>query len=186
MMVICADAAKVTVGSQLPKRSNVFLHEKTSKYLLGEHAPPLVAQAHAELLSNDAIHFHDNIWMTCHLADVAHTEQTSPPGSQAGSDLPAMDLVHTPNFRRHRPLSDYKPLSDEIEVLRFDLTGQVENQPKDLTLDVAATKSATANTIVQWIGFSFPDGTVFYQPSRRIFILGAAYFADFRAIHERG
>ncbi|MCF2872352.1 50S ribosomal protein L11 methyltransferase [Octadecabacter sp. G9-8] len=162
--VICADATTVSVGAQLPERCNVFLHEIISNDLLGEHVLPITEYARDALLTDDALHMPDAIWMTCQLAQVDQPARTEPIGAQSEFDLSAMDLLHTPDVLKHGPLAHFQPRTEGVEVLRFDMTGANANPKEDDTFDVPVTDTGSANAIVQWIGFSFPDGTEFTNP----------------------
>lgn len=162
--VICADLMEVTVGGLLPERCNVFLHEIVSNDLLGENVLALTEHARSALLAEDALHMPDSIWAMCQLGHADPSEHGQPLGTQASFDLSAIDLLHTPNTLRQGPISGFEPLGDPVEVLRFDLTGQAAHPPEDATLETAVTGAGQANAIVQWIGFSFPDGTEFTNP----------------------
>lgn len=162
--VICADATKVVVGDQLPERCNVFLHEIISNDLLVEHVLEISTYVRSHLLTDDAMMMPENIWMTCQLSNIESSARKMPIASQAGFDLSAMDLFYTPNTLMHGPVKDYVPLSDEHRVLEFDLTGTSKDPACDQIHNLAVTDTAKANAVVQWIGFSFPDGTEFTNP----------------------
>lgn len=162
--VICADALKISVGKELPKRCNVFLHEIVSNDLLGEYVLPITAYARETLLTEDALHLPDHIWMTCQVGHIERSDRLAPLGQQAGFDLSAMDLLHAPDVLKHGPLTNFTPGTDAVEVMRFDLTGKVADPAPDVTRDVTVSHSGVVNVIAQWIGFSFPGGTEFTNP----------------------
>lgn len=162
--VITADAMDVRVGDQLPQRCNVFLHEIISNDLLAEDVLKLSAHARAELLAADAIYLPDQIWAMGQLADFIPKAKYSPIGEQAGFDLSAIDVLMPFKSAVNGPLKELNTLSQAAELIRFDLTGTQSLPERDVTMQWTATQDGEANHIIQWIGFSFPDGTIFDNP----------------------
>jgi hypothetical protein len=162
--VITADAMDVRAGDQLPQRCNVFLHEIISNDLLAEDVLKLSAHARAELLTADAMHLPDEIWAMGQLANFEPKAKHLPIGEQAGFDLSAIDILMPFKSATNGPLKDLYALSEPHELIRFNLTGAKPLPPRDSTLDLTITADGQANHIIQWIGFSFPDGTIFDNP----------------------
>ncbi|MGH1578146.1 50S ribosomal protein L11 methyltransferase [Planktotalea sp.] len=162
--VICDDFNNVSVGDQLPEHCNVFLQEVLADDLLGEFVLSLTEHARSKLLTKDAVHLPDSIWAMAQVGHADQPEGTKALGTQAGFDLSALDLLRRPNFSKNGPYVGFAPRTDPVEILRFDLTDPGANPPKDAVHKVSVTQNGTANAIVQWLGFSFPDGTEYSNP----------------------
>ena len=162
--VITADALAVTVGDALPECCNVFLHEIVSNDLLAENVLPIVRHARKALLTEDAVHLPDAVWMTCQIAAGAIRERARPLGMQSGFDLSATDVLRPATVGHGGPLKGYGLLSEPCDVLRFDLTGRPPEPAADVRHALRITRAGEASVILQWIGLSFPDGTVYANP----------------------
>ncbi len=158
--VIAANAMTVGIGDIIPQRCNVLLHEIISNDLFGEDMTKLIGHARKHLLTEDALHLPDRMWATGRVVEYPKPKSQAI-GTQMGFDLSAMDLAQSPQLFTKSATDIEKPLTDAVEIMHV-----VSNADSSYAADIAdfhipVTTAGRANAFQQWIGFSFPDGTIY-------------------------
>ncbi|MBB5666459.1 type II protein arginine methyltransferase [Rhizobium leguminosarum] len=159
--VINADASSLTIGGLLPRPCNVLLHEIVSNDLLGENVLELVAHAKSSLLERDAILLPENIWVMGQLIGDDWPVRLIRLSDHAGFDLSLVNLMAPATGSISGPSIINHPLSEPFRLLSFDLRQETRYPPRSREIQVPVTANGIASTVIQWIGFSFPSGTVF-------------------------
>ena len=158
--VIDGLSTSLRVGPDLPARADMLIHELFDAPLVGEDVINIVADARARLLAPDALLLPFEARLRGRIVETDMMSANHEFSSVCGLDLSALHLL-----RRDYELVSWKAeptfLSPPSELARLDL-GTVESGLRNRTeVGVPISADGTARGVLQWIGYAFPDGTVF-------------------------
>lgn len=149
----------VKVGSHLPRRCDVLIHEILSTNLLQERVIPAVADARERLLVPDAPLLPDTIWATGTLSE-AMARVFTLPDRISDLDLSPLDAL-APASALATDADPARHLSKPLRLVEFDMRNVAARARGIATMGLCATRAGVASGIAQWIGMSFPDNTTF-------------------------
>jgi tetratricopeptide (TPR) repeat protein len=155
-----AASSLLQVGEHLDERADILVSEILSSDLLTERVIETFEDAHARLLKPDAIIIpRAASAMGCLvesavLADYVFVDRVS------GFDVSRFGALATQKLPIHGTMTDWKRLSDDLELLRLDLTRKVH--PSDLQLlSIDVVEDGLAAGIVQWMSIDLSEGIAF-------------------------
>ncbi|MBO9574424.1 MAG: tetratricopeptide repeat protein [Sphingobium sp.] len=148
------------VGKELKERADILVSEILSSDLLTENVLDTFEDAHARLLKDDAVIIPRAasaigcLVESPVLADYVFVDQVS------GFDLSRFGELATQKLPIHGTMTDWRRLSDDVELVRVDLT--LKQQAADLhVLSVPVTADGVATGIVQWMHVDLAEGVTF-------------------------
>jgi type II protein arginine methyltransferase len=158
--VIGTDALDLRVGAALPGRCDALIHELFDSTALGDHMFRLLAHARAELLTGSAILLPDRLELWGRLDGTA--TETVGLRDVCGVDLSALELL---DYGYKLVGSGYRleALSAPLLLAEVDLRPDFE-PGRAVEIPVEISDAGLVHGLVQWIGFRFPDGTVYRNP----------------------
>jgi type II protein arginine methyltransferase len=157
--VINKDALRVQVGEDLPRPCDLLVHEVVSNDLLSESVLPLVAYARSKLLTPDAGHLPHRIAAHGMLIGDDVFGKGRIAGAHVGLTLTAMDVFGTWVRKKNGPMHVEQPLSRAEILLSFDLARAARDEVHSVRVPLQATADGVARGLLQWISFTFPDGS---------------------------
>jgi type II protein arginine methyltransferase len=155
-----APSTALCVGEHLEERADILVSEILSSDLLTERVIDTFEDAHARLLKPDASIIpraasaigclvESNV-----LADYVFVDKVS------GFDVSRFGALAAQKLPIHGTMTDWKRLSDDIELLRIDLSRKAH--PSDLhPLSITVVEDGIAVGIVQWMQVDLADGITF-------------------------
>jgi tetratricopeptide (TPR) repeat protein len=166
--VLAKPSYQVQLGTELPEKADVLVHEIFSSELLGEHVLPALEDAKARLLKEggEVLPACGSLMIALVSGDELGTELHV---DQAfGFDLSAFNAIHPKKRPIHREDLPRVLLSDDVEAFRFDFVAQSHFPPERKRIEIPVTKSGRCYGVIQWIRFEFGQGVVFENhPTRR-------------------
>lgn len=155
-----AASSALQVGEHLDERADILVSEILSSDLLTERVIETFEDAHARLLNPGAIIIpRAASAMGCLvesavLADYVFVDRVS------GFDVSRFGALAPQKLPIHGTMTDWKRLSQDIELLRLDLTRAFH--PSDLKLlSINIVEDGIAAGIVQWMNIDLSDGIAF-------------------------
>lgn len=155
-----APSTELAVGTHLSERADILVSEILSSDLLTERVIDTFEDAHRRLLKPDAIIIpRAAAAIGCLvespvLAEYVFVEKVS------GFDVSRFGALAPQKLPIHGTMTDWKRLSQDIELLRIDLTCTAH--PADLyTLSITVVEDGTASGIVQWMDVDLAEGISF-------------------------
>lgn len=155
-----APSGALQVGEHLAERADILVSEILSSDLLTERVLDTFEDAHARLLKPDAIVIPRAasaigcLVESVVLEDYAFVEQVS------GFDVSRFGALAPQKLPIHGTMTDWTRLSDDIELLRIDLTRKAHRSDlQELRIEV--TRDGVAAGIVQWMHVDLAEGITF-------------------------
>ncbi len=155
-----APSAALQIGEHLAERADILVSEILSSDLLTERVLDTFEDAHARLLKPDAIVIPRAasaigcLVESAVLEDYAFVEQVS------GFDVSRFGALAPQKLPIHGTMTDWTRLSDDVELLRIDLTRKAHRSDlQELPIDV--TRDGVAAGIVQWMHVDLAEGISF-------------------------
>jgi hypothetical protein len=149
--VLAKPSQAVQLGTDLPERADILVHEIFSSELLGEHVLPAIEDAKARLLQpgGEVLPSAASIMIALVGGDALgknlHVEEAF------GFDLRAFNAI----YPKKRPLyrEDLSPLlmSDDVEAFRFDFAAASTFPAESRRIAIAATQGGLCYGVIQWI-----------------------------------
>ena len=166
--VLSMPSQAVKVGTDLPAKVDILLHEVFSSELLGEHVLPAIEDAKARLLKPGGQVMPSAASIMVALVGGDALGANLHVGESFGFDLGAFNAIHP----KKRPLyrEDLEPqlLSAPFEAFRFDFMrhSSFPAERKHIAIPVAA--AGRCYGLIQWIRIELAPGIVYENhPSRR-------------------
>ena len=159
--VLGATSTDLKIGEHLPRRADALLHELFDSRLVIDSLFKFVAHARAELLTPEAVLLPERAELFGRIE--GRRRGYGRFDDICGVDLSALSLLDS-RVQLASPVEDAEPLSDPARLAAFDLRADQPDRgsPFDATLSI--TQGGTAHMMDQWIGYSFPDGTMYENP----------------------
>ncbi|MBY0621555.1 50S ribosomal protein L11 methyltransferase [Sphingomonas ursincola] len=155
-----APSTELKVGEHLDERADILVSEILSSDLLTEHVIDTFEDAHARLLKSDAIVIPRAasaigcLVESQVLADYVFVDQVS------GFDISRFGALASPKLPIHGTMTDWKRLSDDVELVHIDLT-RTQHQSDLHLLQINVLEDGIATGIVQWMHVDLADGITF-------------------------
>jgi tetratricopeptide (TPR) repeat protein len=155
-----APSTQLQVGTHLDEKADILVSEILSSDLLTEHVIDTFEDAHARLLKPDAIIIPRAasaigcLVESKVLADYVFVDQVS------GFDVSRFGALAAPKLPIHGTMTDWKRLSDDIELVHIDLTRPAHHSDIQV-LQIAVVEDGVATGIVQWMHVDLADGISF-------------------------
>lgn len=155
-----APSTQLQVGTHLDERADILVSEILSSDLLTEHVIDTFEDAHARLLKPDAIIIPRRasaigcLVESQVLADYVYVDQVS------GFDLSRFGALASPKLPIHGTMTDWKRLSDDVELVQIDLT-RASHQSDLHLLQIDVLEDGIATGIVQWLQVDLAEGISF-------------------------
>lgn len=155
-----APSSTLQVGEHLDARADILVSEILSSDLLTEHVLDTFEDAHARLIKPDAIVIpRAAAAVGCLvesrvLADYVFVDEVS------GFDVSRFGALAPQKLPIHGTMTDWKRLSDDVELLRIDLTRKVHGSELKL-LAIEVVEDGIAAGIVQWMQVDLAEGITF-------------------------
>jgi tetratricopeptide (TPR) repeat protein len=161
--VLAKPSYQVQLGTDLPEKADVLVHEIFASDLLGEHVLPSLEDAKARLLKEggEVLPARGSIMIALVSGDALGTSLHV--DKAFGFDLSPFNA----NSAKRRPISrDDFPrvlLSADVEAFRFDFMAQSQFPPEKKRIDIPVVKSGLCYGVIQWIRFEFDRGVVVFE-----------------------
>ncbi|WP_446655438.1 50S ribosomal protein L11 methyltransferase [Blastomonas sp.] len=155
-----APSTELKVGEHLDERADILVSEILSSDLLTEHVIDTFEDAHARLLKPDAIVIPRAasaigcLVESQVLADYVFVDQVS------GFDISRFGALASPKLPIHGTMTDWKRLSDDVELVHIDLT-RTQHQSDLHLLQINVLEDGIATGIVQWMYVDLAEGISF-------------------------
>jgi Flp pilus assembly protein TadD len=155
-----APSTELRVGEHLDERADILVSEILSSDLLTEHVIDTFEDAHARLLKPDAIVIPRAasaigcLVESQVLADYVFVDQVS------GFDISRFGALASPKLPIHGTMTDWKRLSDDVELVHIDLT-RTQHQSDLHLLQINVLEDGIATGIVQWMHVDLAEGISF-------------------------
>jgi type II protein arginine methyltransferase len=155
-----APSTELKVGEHLDERADILVSEILSSDLLTEHVIDTFEDAHARLLKPDAIVIPRAasaigcLVESQVLADYVFVDQVS------GFDISRFGALASPKLPIHGTMTDWKRLSDDVELVHIDLT-RTQHQSDLHLLQINVLEDGIATGIVQWMHVDLAEGITF-------------------------
>ena len=155
-----APSTELKVGEHLDERADILVSEILSSDLLTEHVIDTFEDAHARLLKPDAIVIPRAasaigcLVESQVLADYVFVDHVS------GFDISRFGALASPKLPIHGTMTDWKRLSDDVELVHIDLT-RTQHQSDLHLLQINVLEDGIATGIVQWMHVDLADGITF-------------------------
>ena len=155
-----APSTELKVGEHLDERADILVSEILSSDLLTEHVIDTFEDAHARLLKPDAIVIPRAasaigcLVESQVLADYVFVDQVS------GFDISRFGALASPKLPIHGTMTDWKRLSDDVELVHIDLT-RTQHQSDLHLLQINVLEDGIATGIVQWMHDDLAEGISF-------------------------
>ena len=155
-----APSTELRVGEHLDERADILVSEILSSDLLTEHVIDTFEDAHARLLKPDAIVIPRAasaigcLVESQVLADYVFVDQVS------GFDISRFGALASPKLPIHGTMTDWKRLSDDVELVHIDLT-RTQHQSDLHLLRINVLEDGIATGIVQWMHVDLAEGISF-------------------------
>jgi type II protein arginine methyltransferase len=155
-----APSTELRVGEHLDERADILVSEILSSDLLTEHVIDTFEDAHARLLKPDAIVIPRAasaigcLVESQVLADYVFVDQVS------GFDISRFGALASPKLPIHGTMTDWKRLSDDVELVHIDLTRTQHHSDLHL-LQINVLEDGIATGIVQWMHVDLAEGISF-------------------------
>ncbi|MFO6446121.1 tetratricopeptide repeat protein [Erythrobacter sp. NE805] len=153
-------SSELSVGEHLDEPADILVSEILSSDLLTERVLDTFEDAHARLLKPGAIVIPRAaaaigcLVESATLADYVFVQEVS------GFDVARFGALAAPKLPIHGTMTDWKRLSEDVELLRVDLTARAH--PSDLQLlSIRVTADGIAAGIVQWMQVDLAEGITF-------------------------
>ncbi|MBL0966482.1 tetratricopeptide repeat protein [Blastomonas sp. UPD001] len=155
-----APSTELRVGEHLDERADILVSEILSSDLLTEHVIDTFEDAHARLLKPDAIVIPRAasaigcLVESQVLADYVFVDQVS------GFDISRFGALASPKLPIHGTMTDWKRLSDDVELVHINLT-RAQHQSDLHLLQINVLEDGIATGIVQWMHVDLAEGISF-------------------------
>jgi len=155
-----APSTELRVCEHLDERADILVSEILSSDLLTEHVIDTFEDAHARLLKPDAIVIPRAasaigcLVESQVLADYVFVDQVS------GFDISRFGALASPKLPIHGTMTDWKRLSDDVELVHIDLT-RTQHQSDLHLLQINVLEDGIATGIVQWMHVDLAEGISF-------------------------
>ena len=149
--VLARHSTDLVVGRDLTSRADVLITETFSSDLLSESVLATVEHAHANLLTPDATVIPRAAGAKAYLIGGSEIESMLFAGASHGFDLSPFNDFAPPVLAASVNNVPHDILSDDFELMHFDLTAREFPMETRASVDVTVTKRGTAAGLVQWI-----------------------------------
>lgn len=155
-----APSSALEVGQHLAERADILVSEILSSDLLTEKVIDTFEDAHARLLTHDAIIIPRAASAIGCLVESRVLNDYVFVNEVSGFDVSRFGALAAQKLPIHGTMTDWKRLSRDVELLRIDLTRK--SHPADLQeLSIAVTEDGIAAGIVQWMHVDLAEGITF-------------------------
>jgi type II protein arginine methyltransferase len=151
----------LVIGADMAQRADVLVTEIFSSGLLTEGVLPTLAHAHQNLLAPDAVVIPQRAVARGYLIGGDAIECQASTASVAGFDLSGFNVFATCKFALHLDRFPHDILSDDFDILAFDLT-RAGVPPGRRELVVTARKAGRCMGVAQWIQLDL-DAEITYE-----------------------
>ena len=146
----------LVVGEDMPQRADLLVTEIFSSGLLTEGVLPTLGHAHQHLLAADAIVIPRRAVARGYLVGGDAIEFQASTSSVAGFDLSGFNVFATCKFALHLDRFPHDVLSDDFDILSFDLM-RPATAPERSQLVVTARRAGRCIGVAQWIQLDLDD-----------------------------
>ncbi|MET0361027.1 MAG: tetratricopeptide repeat protein [Sphingobium sp.] len=153
-------STELTVGVELDEPADILVSEILSSDLLTENVLETFEDAHGRLLKRDAIVIPRAASAIGCLVESAILEDYSFVGQVSGFDVSRFGAFAPQKLPIHGTMTDWRRLSDDVELLRVDLTGRQHPSALHL-LSIPVQADGVATGIVQWMHVDLAEGITF-------------------------
>jgi hypothetical protein len=158
--VIDKASSELAVGRGLPERAQVLVTEVFSSSLIREGVLPTIEHAHQQLLTDDAIVIPQAASAMGYLIGGPVIEGMLFAGCSNGFDLSQFDDFAPSSMYAALDGVPHKVLSDDAELLRFDLRAKFFPIARQ-QVAVAATHAGNCAGVAQWIRLELDENTCY-------------------------
>lgn len=167
IQVLAKPSHAVQLGTDLPGKADILVHEIFSSELLGEHVLPAIEDAKARLLKPGGTVLPMAASIMVALVGGDALGRNLHVSESFGFDLRDFNAIHP----KKRPLyrEDLAPvlMSDAVEAFRFDFGKDSVFPAEKKRIALAVTQGGLCHGVIQWIRIELAEGIVFENhPSR--------------------
>ncbi|MBC7603316.1 MAG: 50S ribosomal protein L11 methyltransferase [Ramlibacter sp.] len=159
--VLSKPSSEVRIGTDLPAKADILVHEIFSSELLGEHVLPAIEDAKARLLKpgGAVLPMAASVMIALVGGDVLGKNLYV--DESFGFDLRAFNTINP----RKRPIyrEDLAPvlMSDAVEAFRFDFVKSSTFPAAKRQIDITSRKAGLCYGVIQWIRVDMVKGVQF-------------------------
>ncbi len=155
-----APSGELQVGEHLGARADILISEILSSDLLTERVIDTFEDAHARLLTPDAIVIPRAAAAIGCLVESAVLSDYVFVGQVSGFDIAPFGALAAQKLPIHGTMTDWRRLSGDVELLRVDLTRKV-HKPDLHLISIPVEADGIAAGIVQWMHIDLAEGITF-------------------------
>lgn len=158
--VIAKPSALLSVGQDIDRRADILVSEILSSDLLAEHVLETFEDAHARLVTDDAVIIPRAAAAIGCLVASENLASYSHVGRASGFDLSAFNRLSPERLPLHGTMTSWQRLSEDFEIVAIDLTRKSHTaELRKMAIPVCAT--GTAIGVVQWMNIALIDDITF-------------------------
>lgn len=158
--VLTMDAKDARIGTHIPRRCDLVVHEIFASDLVGEGVIPVIAHARENLLVPGAPLVPERAWIKAALVDGSRHLPGMETSTVFGFDLSPLNDAGRARIFVSQPKSR-DILAEPAEAAHVDLRKAIDRQRSSETLHFDIRQPGMANGVVQTLCFGFPDGSEF-------------------------
>jgi len=158
--VINKDALTVKLGEDIPEQADLFVAEIVDDTLLGERVLPLTEFARHQVLKPQAILLPHTISARGCLINKQGLRQNYRANTVMGFDLSPFNRFTPTELSLGRAGAEVEPLSEDIELIKFDLNSDAPPESTSY-FKVVANRDGKAEALMRWLHLDFGEGIVF-------------------------
>ncbi|MFT3965351.1 MAG: tetratricopeptide repeat protein [Sphingobium sp.] len=155
-----APSTELRIGTHMEERADILVSEILSSDLLTENVMESFEDAHERLLKRDAIIIPRAASAIGCLVESRTLEDYSFVGEVSGFDLSRFGAFAPQKLPIHGTMTDWRRLSEDVELLRIDLTKKRHDSDLQL-LRIDVIEDGVATGIVQWMHVDLAEGVAF-------------------------
>lgn len=155
-------STELEVGAELAEPADILVSEILSSDLLTEYVCDTFEDAHARLLKPDAIVIPRAASAIGCLVESAVLDDYVFVDKISGFNVSRFSQFAAMKLPIHGTMTDWKRLSDDVELVRVDLT-QKRYESELNSLSIPVTADGTATGVVQWMHVDLAEGISFHN-----------------------
>lgn len=168
IVVVAKPSYELQLGSELPEKADILVHEIFSSELLGEQVLPALEDAKARLLKPGGAVLPAQASLMIALVGGDELGNELHVETAFGFDLSLFNAIYPKKRPIHREDLPRGLLSADVEAFRFDFISQSSFPPEKKQLEITVTRAGLCYGVIQWIRFDFGHGIFFENhPSHR-------------------
>lgn len=153
-------STELSVGSELPRKADIFVSEILSSDLLAEKVLKTFEDAHERLVEDDAIIIPRAARAIGCLADSETLSSYAHVSDVSGFDMRLFNALAPQRLPLHGSMTNWTRLSDDFELVSVDLTARAFS-PELRKMSITAKADGRATGVVQWLDVDLIDDITF-------------------------